>query len=332
MARHTLKANINTVHTGGFSPLIDPALCIHSCDIVDIETYSSYTAIFDSVPDSLKTKELIDICKNLPETRKTGNGPHILTGPIYINNSEPGDLLEIRLMKIYPSQPMGFNLILPDGGVLPDEFDYQKLNFIPVNLKDNIVEFPENSNIRIPLRPFFGILGVATNEVNISSHPPGKHGGNIDNRELTEGSRIFIPVQVPGGMFSVGDGHAVQGDGEVNQTALEISTNGTLQIILHKKALDLTSPIAESKTHWITMGFQNTLDDAFIEALQQMIKLLTTFYPLTKEEAYSLCSLTASFRITQAVNLPNKGVHGMIPKSIFSGLPATGNQIQEWKI
>jgi acetamidase/formamidase len=331
MSRHILKGNINTVHRGGFSPLLDPVLRINSNDVVDVETYTCYTAIFDHVPESLKTKDITEICKKLPKEKETGNGPHILTGPIYINDAEPGDLLEIRILNAYPSQAMGFNKIFKGKGVLTEEFNYNKLMFIPIDLKNNNVEFPINSGIKIPLRPFFGILGVATNEINLSSYPPGSHGGNIDNRELTKGSRIFIPVQVHGGMLSVGDGHTLQGDGEVNQTALETSLNGTLQIILHKKALNLTTPIAESRTHWITMGFQNTLDEAFKEALQNMIKLLTTFYSINKEEAYRLCSLAANFRITQAVNMPNKGVHGMIPKNIFPSEFSCKENIQIWK-
>ncbi|HJO94796.1 MAG TPA: acetamidase/formamidase family protein [Victivallales bacterium] len=331
MTRHILKSNIHTVHKGRFSPLFKPALNIVSGDIVDIETYAGYIN-FSDIPEAILTEDLVNIYKKLPYERKLGDGSHLLTGPIYIEDAEPGDLIEIRLIKIEPSEPIGYNLILPGTGSLPEEFDYNKLLLIPIDLEQNSVEFPEKSNIRIPLSPFFGIIGVATEDTNQSAIPPGKHGGNMDNKELIEGTRVFIPVQVSGGLLSIGDGHSIQGDGEVNAFALETSMNGTVQIILHKSMLNFDSPFAETDTHWITMGFENTLDDAFKKALLHMLELLTTFYPLTKEEAYRLCSLTADFRITQAVNLPNKGVHGMIPKSIFSSLPATNKLIQEWKI
>ena len=330
MTKHTLKSNINTVHTGGFSPLLKPALSIKSGDIVDVETYSAYHSMFEAVPESILTEDLIDICKNLPSDRKTGEGPHLLTGPIYIDNAEPGDLLEVRLIKITPSQNMGYNLIGAGLGVLPEEFREGKISFIPIDLEQKNVEFPPKSNIRIPLSPFFGIIGVATDKINLSSKPPGKHGGNMDNKELTEGSRVFIPVQVNGGLLSVGDGHSVQGDGEVNVTALETSMNGTIQIILHKTKSNFDSPFAETNTHWISMGFENTLDEAFKKSLQQMLTLLTSFYPISKEDAYRLCSLSASFRITQAVNLPKKGVHGMILKDHFHKIKPNNNQFNEW--
>ncbi|MCP4178878.1 MAG: acetamidase/formamidase family protein [bacterium] len=317
MAKHILKSNTKTVHKGGFSPFLKPALTINSGDIIEVETYASYFNILKDTPESILTDDLLDICTNLPPERITGNGPHLLTGPIYVNDAQPGDLLEIRLLKITPSQDIAYNLIKSGFGALPEEFKETDLKFIPLDLEQRSVEFPPQSNITIPLSPFFGILGVATDEVNVSSIPPGTHGGNMDNKELTEGSRVFIPVQVTGGLLSIGDGHSVQGDGEVNVTALETSMNGTIKIVLHKNMHNFDLPFAETKTHWIAMGFENTLDDAFKKSLQQMLTLLTSFYSISRVDAYRLCSLSASFRITQAVNLPKKGVHGMIKKSLF---------------
>jgi acetamidase/formamidase len=240
----------------------------------------------------------------------------LLTGPIYVNGAEPGDVLEIKLQDISPRLPIGFNAIRPGWGALPQQFTEPRLRFIPLDLDKGVAQFPNGSGISIPLEPFFGILGVATDETNRSSVPPGVYGGNIDNRELRAGSSIFLPIFVPGALFSIGDGHAAQGDGEINVTAIETSMNGTIQIRL-RKDLQLSAPLAETPTDIITLGFGETLDQAFECALQQMMTFLEHFAGLSAEEAYVLCSLAVNFHITQVVNRPHKGVHGMLPKSIL---------------
>ncbi|WP_449418550.1 acetamidase/formamidase family protein [Phormidium nigroviride] len=323
MTHHLLKANCKTVHLGGFSCELEPALTIESGDRIDVETYSGFY-VYDRAPSEFLTPEFLDICENLPRDRKVGPGPHLLTGPIYVNNAEPGDVLEIKLEKIYPSLPIGFNAIRPGWGALPQEFVEPRLRFLTLDLDKNVAHFPitksDSQNLKfqvnIPLHPFFGILGVATAENNRSSIPPGNYGGNMDNRELQPGSRIFLPVFVPGGLFSIGDGHSAQGDGEIDVTAIETSMNGTIQIKL-RKDLKLTSPLAETANDIITMGFAETLDTAFELALKQMIDFLEEFIGMSAEEAYVLCSIAVNFRITQVVNSPNKGVHGMLQKSIL---------------
>jgi acetamidase/formamidase len=315
MTHHILKASCNTVHLGGFSHQLEPALAVNSGDSIDIETYTGFY-IYDQAPPEFLTPGFLEICHNLPAERKAGPGPHLLTGPIYVNNAEPGDVLEVRLEAISPRLPIGFNAIRPGWGALPEQFTEPRLRFIPLDLEKNIAEFPIGSGIQIPIEPFFGILGVATAETNRSSIPPSNYGGNIDNRELQAGSRVFLPVFVPGALLSVGDGHSAQGDGEINVTAIETSMNGTLQIKL-RKDLKFTNPIAETPTHIITMGFGETLDEAFELALKQAIAFLEYFTGLNAEEAYVLCSLAVNFHITQVVNSPQKGVHGMLPKSIL---------------
>ncbi len=316
MTHHILKATRETVHLGGFSDLLQPALTIDSGDTVDVETYTGYY-VYDKAPPEFITPEFLDICQNLPQERKVAGGPHLLTGPIYVRGAEPGDVLEVKLAAIKPSLPVGFNAIRTGWGALPHQFNQPTLRFIPLDLENNIAEFPVNSGIKIPLKPFFGILGVATPEAMRNSVPPGYYGGNIDNRELLAGSRIFLPVFVPGALFSIGDGHSAQGDGEVNVTAIETSMNGTIHLKL-RKDVQLTTPIAETATDMITMGFAQTLDEALELALQNMIDFLGRFTNLSPEEAYVLCSLAVNFRITQVVNSPQKGVHGMLPKLIFS--------------
>lgn len=315
MTHHILKATKDTVHLGGFSHLLEPVLTIDSGDKITVETYTGFY-VCEQAPAHFLTPELIDICKNLPESRKVAAGPHLLTGPIYIRDAEPGDVLEIHLHEITPGLPVGFNLIRNGWGALPETFSQPALRFIDLDLTNNTAEFPANSGIKIPLRPFFGILGVATPETNRSSVPPGNYGGNMDNRELLPGTRVFLPIFVPGALFSIGDGHAAQGDGEVDVTAIETSMNGVISLKL-RKDLHLTTPIAETPTDIITMGFGVSLDDALKDALNNMISFLEKYVNLSAEEAYVLCSLAVNFRISQVVNKPAKGVHGMLPKSLL---------------
>ncbi|MEW6493111.1 MAG: acetamidase/formamidase family protein [Cyanobacteriota bacterium] len=315
MNHHLLKATCQTVHLGGFSHHLKPALIINSGDTIDIETYTGFY-LYDQAPPEFLTPEFLEICQNLPTERKVGSGPHLLTGPIFVKDAEPGDVLEVKLEAISPRLPVGFNAIRSGWGALPQQFTEPRLRFIPLDLDRGVAEFPTGSGIQIPLQPFFGIIGVATDETHRSSVPPGIYGGNIDNRELQAGSSIFLPVFVPGALLSIGDGHSAQGDGEIDVTAIETSMNGTIQIKL-RKDLSFTSPIAQTPTHIITMGFGKTLDEAFEFALTQMITFLERFAGLSAEEAYVLCSLAVNFHITQVVNTPQKGVHGMLPKSIL---------------
>ncbi|BAZ42292.1 putative amidase [Calothrix sp. NIES-4101] len=315
MSHHILKATKNTVHLGGFSHLIAPSLTVASGDTVTVETYTGFY-VYDKAPAAFLTPEFIDICQNLPGERKIAPGPHLLTGPIYIEDAEPGDVLEVELIEISPRLPVGFNAIRSGWGALPEKFTQPALRFIDLDLENQIAEFPQNSGVKIPLKPFFGILGVATPEENRSSIPPGDYGGNIDNRELQAGAKIYLPIFVPGGLFSIGDGHSAQGDGEVNVTAIETSMNGTIKLKV-RKDLRLQIPIAETATDIITMGFGNTLDVALAQAVESMIDFLEKFMHLSAEDAYVLCSLAVNFRISQVVNSPQKGVHGMLPKSIL---------------
>ncbi len=315
MADHILRATCDTVHLGGFSSALPPALFVESGDRIQVETFSGFN-VCDKAPPDFVPAAFREIYEHLDCDRKVGPGPHLLTGPIHIRGAAPGDVLEVRLEAITPSLPIGFNAIRPGWGALPHLFTKPALRFIPLDLNRQLAEFPPGSGINIPLQPFFGILGVATDETTRSSIPPGAYGGNIDNRQLQAGSRVFLPVFLPGALFSIGDGHAVQGDGEVDVTAIETSMNGTIQLIVHKN-WQLPTPCAETPTDLITMGFGSTLDEAFEHALQQMIQLLQTLIKISPEEAYVLCSLAVNFHITQVVNSPQKGVHGLLSKAIL---------------
>lgn len=317
MAEHHLLATCKTVHLGGFSPSLTPVLHIQSGDRVHVETYTGFY-VCDQAPPEFAPPELLNIVQNLPESQRVSVGPHLLTGPIWIDGAEPGDVLEVHVEAIAPRLPVGFNMIRTGWGALPNQFETQVVRYIPLDLEAGVAEFPPGSGIRVPLRPFFGILAVAPLEP-CSSIPPGRFGGNMDNRHLQAGSRVFLPILHPGALFSIGDGHSAQGDGEVDVTAIETSMDGTVTLTVRKDlaTLDLTTPLAETPTHWITMGFAETLDGAFEQALSQMIGFLERFVGLSAEDAYVLCSLGIHFHVTQVVNRPQKGVHGMLPKAIL---------------
>ncbi len=316
MVTHTLKATCSTVHFGGFSSELPPALTVKSGDRIEVETFSG-VPVYEDAPAEFLPPEFLDICQNLPPERRIAAGPHLMTGPIYIEEAQPGDVLEVCLEEIIPSVPMGFTLMRPGAGALPQRFDQTVLRFTSIDLQARTVEFPPGSGINLPLRPFFGILGVATADTQRHSVPPGDFGGNLDNRLLQASCRLFLPVFLPGAMFSIGDGHSIQGDGEACLTALETSMNGVIQLKVYRHLTDLPLPLAETTTDWITMGFGPTLDAAFEQCLERMLAFLQRFVGMTAEDAYMFCSLSINFHITQAVNLPTKGVHGCLPKAVL---------------
>jgi acetamidase/formamidase len=201
LTQHVLNATCETVHLGGFSSDLQPALRVASGDRIQVETFTGYY-VCEQAPPEFVPPALREIYANLPSDRKVGPGPHLLTGPIYVNYAAPGDVLEIRLESITPALPVGFNAIRSGWGALPEKFNEPALRFIALDLANQVAEFPPGSGIKIPLQPLFGILGVATEETR-SSIPPGYYGGNIDNRHLQAGSRVFLPVHLPGALFSI---------------------------------------------------------------------------------------------------------------------------------
>src|SRR5437879_3986005 len=244
-----------------------------------------------------------------------GPAGHILTGPIYIEGAEPGDTLEVRIQDIQLAIPYGYCGFAPKRGFLPEDFDKKRAKIVRLDEKRMVGHFAKG--IEIPLRPFFGCLGVAPppSAGRISSGPPGVHAGNLDNKELVAGTTLFIPVHVPGALFAIGDGHAAQGNGEVTITALETSLSGTLQFIV-RKDLKLRWPRAETPTHYIVMGLDRDLTKAAKLAVREAIDFLVTHKNLSPDNAYMLTSLAVDFCITQLVD-GTLGVHGMIPKEIF---------------
>ena len=320
-ATYQLKPTPKTVAWGYYDASTPPVLRIKSGDIVEIQTLITSTPIrlegAGVKPEDVE-QSLRDIVK---EVTNKGPGGHILTGPIFVEGAEPGDVLEIRIKTIKLAIPYAYNAFSPGRGFLPEDFPYAKMRIIPLDEKRMLAHFADG--IEIPLRPFFGSMGVAPPDVSgrISSAPPWIHAGNLDNKELVAGTTLFIPVHVRGALFLTGDGHAGQGNGEVDITAMETSLIGTFQLIV-RKDMHLRWPRAETPTHYITMGLHEDLNEATKMALREMIDFLVTQKHLTRDDAYQLSSVAADLDITQLVD-GNKGVHAMIPKSIFTA--ATGN-------
>jgi acetamidase/formamidase len=238
-----------------------------------------------------------------------------MSGPIYIEGADAGDTLEIRIQAIEFLHPFGVVAFSPGGGVIPSEFPYAHYRLVRWKPGATTVDFTPNISLR--LAPFFGSIGVAPPPLvgRISSRPPGWHGGNLDNKDLVAGSTLYLPVHVPGALLSIGDGHGMQGDGEVTGTALETSLRGTFEIRLHK-GQRLRWPRAETPTHYISMGLDEDLDEATRLATRELVDFLVAEKKLTREDAYVLCSIAADLHVTQAVD-QTKGVHATIAKSIF---------------
>jgi acetamidase/formamidase len=315
-ADYQLKATPGNVAWGYYWSAAKPVLRIKSGDTVTIQT------MITNSPERLTAAglkpELVEaeLKAIYAEVRDKGPGGHILTGPIFVEGAEAGDTLEVRIVKIRLGAPYAYNSFSPRSGVLAgDDFDKGAMKIIPFDTERNVAKFA--GNIEIPLRPFFGSMGVAPPEAagRINSAPPGIHAGNLDNKDLVEGTKLFIPVHVAGALFEVGDGHAGQGNGEVDITALETSLEGTFQFVI-RKDMHLKWPRGETPTHFIAMGLNQDLTEALKAAVRESIDFLVTEKHLSREDAYMLSSVAVDFNVTQAVD-GTKGVHAMIPKSIF---------------
>lgn len=311
----TLKATPQTVVIGNYSAATPPVLTIKSGDIVEIETVSGNPAAL--VRMGLAEKDVPPALVAIVRDVKGGPGGHILTGPIAIEGAEPGDTLEVHIESLKLPVPWAYNSFRYTSGFLPEDFPGSASKLIPLDLTRKVANFAPG--IEIPLRPFFGSMGVAPppDAGRYNSAPPWQHAGNLDNKELGAGAVLYIPVWAKGALFQVGDGHAGQGDGEVDITAMETALNGTFRFVL-RKDLHLKWPRAETPTHYITMGMNEELVDATKQAVREMIEFLVTEKGLSRNDAYMLCSVAVDFSITQLVD-GKKGVHGMLRKSLFTG-------------
>ena len=316
---YTLPATPKTVVWGHYDARTPPVLRIRSGDTVVFHT------VLTNSPAGLEQagvkprdveQDLRDIFHGVP-AKDRGPGGHILTGPVYIDGAEPGDTLEIRLEKIDLAIPYAYNGFRYGLGFQTDDFPYSRIKIIPLDLATRTAHFAPG--IDIPLHPFFGSMGVAPPPAfgRYDSAPPTIIGGNMDNKELVQGSRVLYPVFVPGALFQIGDGHAGQGNGEVDITAMETSLVGTVQFIVHKGVKTGPYPRAETPTDFISMGFDDDLTVATHKAVAGMIDFLVNHEHLSRDDAYMLISVAGDIDITELVD-HNKGVHVMLPKAIFA--------------
>jgi acetamidase/formamidase len=319
---HVIECTKENTRWGIFDTTAPPVLEIDPGDVISIRnTWMHYL-------DQLKKGSPLDQIVAL-RVSKPGVGPHSVLGPILVRDAEPGDVLEVQYLKIAVNDwGTCFNNPGHVGtGALADVFVDGQVRYLDIDHKKATAKFSDN--IVLPVAPFQGILGVAPPDGFlptppgyapgvVSSVPPGPHAGNVDCRDAVEGSRVFIPVFHAGAKIFTGDTHALQGDGEVNLSALETSLKEMrIRVLLHKR-VGWKWPIHETPTAWLVHGMDKDLNLAFRTSLLNAIDFLNRQAGLSRLDAYALCSMGVSFRVTQVVNA-NKGVHGIIPKSIFQG-------------
>ena len=313
--QYSLAPTPKTIAWGYYDASAPPVLRVKSGDTVQVQTLitSSPKRLEGAgLPPNQVEQPLRDI---YDQVKDKGPGGHILSGPIYVEDAQPGDVLEVRIVSVRLAIPYAYNGFGPGRGFLPEDYPYPKMKIIPLDEKRMVARF--TPGIEIPLHPFFGSMGVAPPESSgrFSSNPPWIHAGNLDNKDLVAGTTLYIPVHAAGALFEVGDGHAGQGNGEVDITALETSLIGTFQFVV-RKDMHLRWPRAETPTSFITMGLHEDLNEATKLAVREMIDFLMTEKHLSRDDAYMLSSVAADLSITELVD-GNKGVHMAIPKAIF---------------
>jgi acetamidase/formamidase len=313
---HRLEVTPATVAYGYYWSEAPPVLRIDSGDIIDVDTLLTNTPTGlakAGVPDEKIQASLKSVVTEVTGDRR-GPGGHILTGPVYVEGAEPGDVLEVKILSIDLAIDYGYNGC---SGYLPENCEAgAPVKIIALDRRKMTADFLPG--IVIPLKPFYGSIGVspAPESGRLSSNPPGRHAGNLDNRELIAGSTLYIPVFARGALFEIGDGHAAQGDGEVDQTAIETSLRGRLQLTV-RKDMKLTWPRAETATDYISMATDPDLSVATKTAIQEMVDFLVMDKKLSRHQAYQLVSIAGHVVVTQLVDKPNLGVHVKLPKSIF---------------
>ncbi len=310
MAEHRLDASPDTVHWGFFDAGLAPLLTVEPGDTVTISTVSGSAEAMPKPPFAIPAA-----LTAIQATRTPKLPGHICTGPVRVEGAKAGQVLEVRIKAIDLHYDWGFTYSAPLKGALPDDFHETHLMHIPLDRERMTGRLPWG--LELPLRPFFGVMAVAPPAAwgALSTLPPRRNGGNLDNKELVAGTTLYLPIHVDGALFSVGDGHGVQGDGEVCVTAIETGLVGTFELHV-RDDLRLTWPMAETPTHVMTMAFDPDLDQCVVIALRDMIDLIVARTGIAKAEAYALCSLAANLRITQVVN-GNKGVHVMLEKNLL---------------
>jgi len=311
----TLNAAPNTVAWGNYDATKAPVLRIKSGDTVTFRTLltNSPTGLEKA---GVKPQDVEQALRDVyAQVTDKGPGGHILNGPVYIEGAEPGDTLEIHIEKIDLAIPYAYNGFRYGAGILTDDFPYARIKIIPLDKKRMVADFAPG--IEVPLHPFFGSMGVAppADFGRYDSTPPTISGGNMDNKELVAGTTLYLPVWNRGALFEIGDGHAGQGNGEVDVTAMETSLIGTLDFIV-RKDMHIKYPRAETPTQYIAMGFDDDLSIAAHKAVREMVDFLVSEKHLSRDDAYMLVSVAGDLDVTEVVDR-NKGMHVMLAKGIF---------------
>ncbi|MDE3074808.1 MAG: acetamidase/formamidase family protein [Chloroflexota bacterium] len=314
MSSYRLPCSVETSHVGFFDRALPPVLTVDSGDTVDFEIGTLFGNRVEPDMSLEDLGRLRDELRLPPEL-----SVHTMTGPVAIRGARPGDTLEVRILE-FELGGFGYNVTYPGSlcrGFLPEDFPNGHLKWFHFDEGASGVEFAPG--IVVPLRPFLGIMGVGPKEGGrVSSMPPWSFGGNMDNRELVAGTALYLPVWADGALFSAGDAHAAQGNGEVTVTAIETSMRSAKLAFRVRQDMPLERPMAETPSHWISMGFDPDLDQAAKIALRDMIAFIAGRWQLSREDAYSLCSLAVDLVITQVVD-GNRGVHAMLPKELAQG-------------
>ncbi|MFL1461683.1 acetamidase/formamidase family protein [Roseococcus sp. DSY-14] len=311
---HRLDATPETIRFGTFDAAYAPLLEVESGDLVVMQCVSGGP---EAMPPAGSPLAVPPALAAIHAAQPPRLGPHILTGPVAVKGAEPGDVLRVDIERIELGADWGFCGFRPLAGTLPEDFPFRRMLHIPVDRAARSCTVPVGGGVTLPLSPFFGVMGVAPPAEwgTISTKEPRAHGGNLDNKEIGEGATLFLPVHRPGALFSAGDGHGVQGDGEVCINALEMCLTGHFRLSVEKGA-PLAYPRAETPTHFISMGMHEDLDEAMRKALREMISFIASRSNLSPADAYQLCSLAVDFHVTQTVN-GEKGVHGMLRKGLL---------------
>ena len=306
MPSHRIDAAPETVHWGYFDAALAPVLTVESGDTVTLSTVSGGPEV---MPKGLAIPPALPAIHAAYKPKLPG---HICTGPVAVRGARPGQVLEVRIRAIDLHYDWGYTYSAPQKGALPEDFDEMHLMHLTLDRSRMTGRLPWG--LELDLRPFFGVMAVAppAGWGPLSTLPPRRNGGNLDNKELVAGTTLYLPIHVEGALFSVGDGHGVQGDGEVCVTAIETGLVGTFELHL-RDDMSLAWPMAETPTHVMTMAFDPSLDACVQIALRTMLDLVAARTGLSRQEAYALCSLVGDLRITQVVN-GNKGVHVMLEK------------------
>ncbi len=312
MAHHRIEAGPETVHWGYFDAALPPLVTVDGGDTITISTVSGPPEMMPGPP--LVVPPALAAVHASHKPKLPG---HICTGPVAVRGAKAGQVLEVRIREIGLHYDWGYNYSAPLKGALPDDFAQTHLIHIPLDRERMTGRLPWG--LELPLKPFFGVMAVAPPAPwgSVSTLPPRRNGGNLDNKELVAGTTLYLPIHVDGALFSVGDGHGVQGDGEVCVTAIETGLVGTFELIV-RDDMALDWPMAETPTHVMTMAFDPDLDTCVTIALRDMLGLIAARTGLSRQEAYALCSLAADLRVTQVVN-GAKGIHVMLEKRFLSG-------------